>query len=254
MTEFPSMPRSARAVTRQWQALAQGPSADGTFDPARLDGLPDPVRRWLGRSIADAVPLVKVACFTMRGEIRLGSWRPFTATQILRPGVGFVWAATARMMGLPVAGYDRYADGVGEMRWRLGGVIPVMSESDDRITRSAAGRLAIESVLVPTACLGARWTEDERGAHMTWMTDGHEDTVDVDIDTDGRLRGATMQRWGTPTGADYGRHPFGVAVEEETDHAGITVASRFRAGWWWGTDRQDEGEFFRAQITDVMFR
>jgi len=26
------------------------------------------------------------------------------------------------------------------------------------------------------------------------------------------------------------------------------------SGWWWGTDRQDEGEFFRARITAISFR
>jgi hypothetical protein len=27
----------------------------------------------------------------------------------------------------------------------------------------------------------------------------------------------------------------------------------FRAGWWWGTERQHEGEFFRAEITGAVF-
>jgi hypothetical protein len=27
-----------------------------------------------------------------------------------------------------------------------------------------------------------------------------------------------------------------------------------RAGWWWGTDRQEAGEFFRAEITDALFQ
>ncbi len=42
----------------------------------------------------------------------------------------------------------------------------------------------------------------------------------------------------------------------EAEHAfdGATIASRVRAGWWWGTDRQDEGEFLRATITDAGFR
>jgi hypothetical protein len=33
----------------------------------------------------------------------------------------------------------------------------------------------------------------------------------------------------------------------------VTVPSALRAGWWWGTDRQDAGEFFRAEITDAAF-
>jgi hypothetical protein len=34
----------------------------------------------------------------------------------------------------------------------------------------------------------------------------------------------------------------------------VTIGSVLRAGWWWGTDRQPEGEFFRAQITRATFR
>jgi hypothetical protein len=53
--------------------------------------------------------------------------------------------------------------------------------------------------------------------------------------------------------APFGRHPFGVAVDEEAVFSGVRVPAVFRAGWWWGTDRQDEGEFFRARITDAAF-
>jgi hypothetical protein len=35
--------------------------------------------------------------------------------------------------------------------------------------------------------------------------------------------------------------------------SGLTIPSVLRAGWWWGTDRQSEGEFFRAQITSTVF-
>jgi len=31
---------------------------------------------------------------------------------------------------------------------------------------------------------------------------------------------------------------------------GVTIPSAGRAGWFYGTDRWDEGEFFRAEITD----
>ncbi|CRK52976.1 conserved hypothetical protein [Rhodococcus sp. RD6.2] len=253
MSEFPSPPRSARMAAKQWRALAT-PSTDRTFDAAMAEALPDRARRWLSRSIAPGAPLAAAVCLTMSGEIKLGAWRRFTATQILRPGVGFVWAATARVAGVPVLGFDRYTGGSGEMRWRLGGLVPVMSAADDDVTRSAAGRLAIESVLLPTACVGMRWSEDEQGLHLHSAIDGHENTVDVTIGEDGRLGGAQLQRWGTPPGGDFGLHTFGVSVDEERDFGGVSIASAFRAGWWWGTDRQDEGEFFRARVSSALFR
>jgi hypothetical protein len=62
-----------------------------------------------------------------------------------------------------------------------------------------------------------------------------------------------VNRWGNPGGAPFGRYPFGVRVEAESTFGGITIPSVLRAGWWWGTERQEEGEFFRAEITGAVF-
>src|SRR5580765_930834 len=94
----------------------------------------------------------------MHGRIRLGKWRSFTATQIIRPGDGYIWAATTYMSGLPITGYDRYFGGAGHMRWRLVGVIPIVSADGPDVTRSAAGRLASEIAVAPTAFRTATWT------------------------------------------------------------------------------------------------
>ena len=36
--------------------------------------------------------------------------------------------------------------------------------------------------------------------------------------------------------------------------AGVTIGSVLRASWWWDTDRQPEGQSFRAEITEATFR
>jgi hypothetical protein len=59
---------------------------------------------------------------------------------------------------------------------------------------------------------------------------------------------------GNPGGAEFGRHPFGVDLDAERDFAGVTIPTEIRAGWWWGTADQADGEFFRATITDADFR
>ncbi len=57
--------------------------------------------------------------------------------------------------------------------------------------------------------------------------------------------------------SDAGQPPLarsaGVRIEAEQTFGGVTIASTMRAGWWWGTERQDEGEFFRARITGAAF-
>ncbi|MGY1770909.1 DUF6544 family protein [Blastococcus sp. SYSU D00813] len=245
----------ARAVRRDWQRLAGGHRPAEVFDPALVAGLPAAARRWLTHAVAPGTPLWPSVVLDMRGEIRLGAWRPFTATQVLAPPNGFVWAATARFAGLRVAGFDRYSSGSGQMDWRLGGVVPVMRASGPDVTRSAAGRLAGEAALAPTTALGAAWTAgaDDGSAVARWRIGDQDESAEFTVGPDGRLVGVVMQRWGDPGGEPFGRYPFGVAIEAEETFSGVTIGSSLRAGWWWGTDRQAEGEFFRARITGVRF-
>jgi len=107
-------PRSAQHVRREWTALSSLPAAAETFSPALAEDLPPAVRRWLRHSVHEAAPLASTVWLRMRGQIRLGTWRPFIATQVLVPAEGFIWSATAKMAGIPVLGYDMYFAGSGE--------------------------------------------------------------------------------------------------------------------------------------------
>lgn len=137
------------------------------------------------------------------------------------------------------------------MRWRTGGIIPVVSAHGRDVGDSAAGRLAGESIFVPTAFSLAQWAGDEDVASATWTVAGHEDTVHLDVAENGALRGLRMQRWGNPNGGTFARHPFTVTVDAERNFGGITIASRIRAEW--GTGDGSDGEFFRAEISDAHF-
>jgi hypothetical protein len=241
----------------EWARLAAATAPPGRFTADVATGLPEPARRWLTHAVAASTPLWPTVQLTMRGQIKLGTWRRFTARQLLAPPHGFIWAATARVVGLPVTGFDRYSCGTGQMRWRLLGLIPVMAGAGPDVTRSAAGRLAGEaSCWLPTAFGAAAWTggPNPDTAVATWRIGDAEEAVRLRIGPDGRLREVLLQRWGNPDGQPFGRYPFGVAVEAERTFGGVTVPSEVRAGWWWGTDRQETGEFFRAEITEAVFR
>jgi hypothetical protein len=246
----------ARTVAPEWRRLGAGGALPVPFDPMMVEDLPEPARRWLRHAIAPGTPLVGVTELTMHGTIRLGTWRRFTATQVLAPPDGYIWAATARVIGLPVVGYDRLSSGTARMRWRLLGVIPVMNAAGPELARSAAGRLAAEVVLAPTAFRAATWTAGDLPDTVVglWHIGGDEQRVEVRVGEDGTVQGVLIERWGRPPGAPYGHYPFGVTVEAERTFGGVTIPSTFRAGWWWGTDRQYEGEFFRAEITSAGHR
>jgi hypothetical protein len=251
-----SAPRAAQSVREDWRCLAASGGEPLRFSPTMMTALPEPTRRWLTHAIDPGTPLWAAVELSMRGEIRIGRWRPFTAHEILAPPAGYIWAAHSSLRGIPVRGYDRLVAAAGEMRWRLAGLISVMSSCGTDITRSAAGRLAGEGVLLPTAFRQATWTEGSCAdtAIATWQIGGETERAHLRVAEDGRLIEVTVNRWGNPDGVPYGRYPFVVSVDEETTFAGVTIASVFRAGWRRGTSRQDTGEFFRARITDAAFK
>ncbi len=246
-----SVPGAARPVRAEWRRLGAAPGRPEPFDPLMVEAMPEPVRRWLTHAIEPGTPLWTSMRLAMHGTIRLGAWRRFSATQVIAPPDGYIWAATARFLGLPVIGYDRLSSGTAAMRWRLLGLIPVMTADGPQVARSAAGRLAAEVVLAPTTFGGATWTSGDAPDTVlgTWRIGGDEQRVELRLGPRGNVEGVLMQRWGAPAGEPYGCYPFGVTVEAERTFDGVTIPSTFRAGWWWGTDRQGEGEFFRAEIT-----
>jgi hypothetical protein len=139
----------------------------------------------------------------------------------------------------------------------VAGLVPVVSATGPEVSRSAAGRLAAElTALLPTAYAGASWAAgpDRDTAVATWRFEGQDEHVRLRVDPDGGLREITMQRWGEPGGAPFARYPFGVALGVERTFDGVRIPTRLRAGWWWGTPRQTEGEFFSARITGAILR
>ncbi|MGY4784670.1 DUF6544 family protein [Rhodococcus opacus] len=254
MPESVRPPRSAHHVREQWKALAAVHGTGQPFTSALAGNLPPVARRWITHAVAEGSPMARSGQLHMTGQIRLGRWRPFSATQILVPGTGFIWVAATKIGGLPVHGYDRFSDNGGEMRWRLGGVIPMMSARGPDVTESAAGRLAGESISVPTSFPLARWSDGRNPTETTttWTVNGHEETVHLEVADDGTLRGLHMQRWGNPDGHGFGRHRFTVTIDSERTVAGMTIPAQLRAGW--GTVDTPGGEFFRAEITDAAFR
>ena len=167
-----------------------------------------------------------------------------------------MWVASARFGPLALRGFDRYVDAEGEMRWRLLGAISVMSAQDADITRSAAGRLAVEFLVAPFGALfpNVAWhaiDADHAEAHIE--IDGSTHTVTITVDEVGRLVSAALPRWGNPLGEPYGLYPFGVEMTGERRFGGMLLPAHVAAGWFYGTERWSEGEFFRAHIDEARF-
>lgn len=247
---------SKRKLEELWDDVREpGPP----FDVEEIVRLPEPAQRYLLHSIAPGTPRPHAMRIQADGEIKLdGEWWPFEAEQVTHTAHGFVWAATAKVKGLPVKGYDRLIDGEAAMRWRLLGIVPVVSEEGVNIARSALGRVEGEAVWMPSMLLppGVQWDAlDDTHADATISVLGHTNRLDIELAEGGRPLSVGLLRWGNPEGEEHHFVPFGAVFEEESTFGGFTIPTKFRVGWYFGADNfESEGVFFRGVIRDIEYR
>jgi hypothetical protein len=232
--------------------------ASRAFRPGQVAGLPEAARRYLVHAIAAGAPLVAAVRLRMHGEIRLKEWLPFTAEQVIHRERGMIWQATVRRGGIAIRGYDRLLDGAGVMRWRLFGMVPVMVASGADVTRSAAGRVAAESVWLPSLLCDDAVSWAARGpshARATLPVQGEMLEIELTVGAGGRLEAVRLPRWGNPDGGVFRWVDFGGIVEEEGTFGGYTIPTRLRVGWHFHEGRfGPDGEFFRVTVDEAMFR
>jgi hypothetical protein len=236
------------AAWRQLEHVIHGAVATRASQPTDV---PEPVARYFRAAMPDGSGASSAAVLEMRGEIKIGRWLPFRARQLLAPRYGTVWEATVARM---IVGSDRYVAGTGGMDWKLFGLIPFVRAGGPDVTRSAAERAAGESIWAPAAVApgtGTTWTAasaDRISAEVD--TDGHVVRVEHHIDDEGCLIESSFMRWGDPdrTGR-WGEHPFGVQVDGHRRFGGVHIPAQGQAGWHFGTDRWNDGVFFRFEIT-----
>jgi hypothetical protein len=246
---------AAPTLDELWRST---PAAAESFSPAQVAGLPEVARRYLEHAIAPDTRLASAVRLRMHGEIKLQGWLPFTAEQVIRWDRGMIWRAKVRARGVAIRGFDRLVDGVGEMRWRVLGIFPVMTAAGPDITRSGAGRIGAESVWLPSVlCRRAvTWTAwDASRVQAAFTVAGEEVAVELAVDGAGRLESMKLRRWGNPGGAPFQYVDFGGLATREATFDGYTISAQLRVGWYFGAPRfEPEGEFFRCEIDRAEFR
>jgi len=249
------LPKTAATT---WSSLLVPTQASAQlFDEDTLAILPKPAQRFLRRVLPDGTPLTIAATLTMQGEIKLGKrWMAFEADQIIRAGVGFVWRPVIGGRILRFTGADILGPEDVRMEFRLHGLLPVARAAGPDVARSAAGRLAGETVawlpqaLTPQA--GATWIAvDDNRAIANVDAAGESVDVEVTVDRDGALTSLSLQRWNDA--AEPPQHqPFGGHIDAEYITAGgVRIAGAGSIGWHWDTPQWDDGEFFHYTVTDA---
>lgn len=131
--------------------------------------------------------------------------------------------------------------------------VPRRSRRGPDVSRSASGRAGAEGIWVPTALLprfGVTWTAaDAHHVSASYRLDDTEIELRMALAEDGRVRSVAFDRWGDPDNSATWRYqPFGFEVTDYATFGGVSIPSRGRAGWFYGTDRWTDGEFFRCEI------
>lgn len=246
-----------------WRRLRQTPGG-GRFDPASVAELPGPARRYLEHAIAPGTTLAGAVELEMEGRIGLSAGAektPFRARQVLAAPHGMIWEAEVGDGWRQVRGSDSYGDGVGEMLWFLGNAVPVVRGSGPDVTRSAAGRVALEAALLLPAALhpsrGARWEAvDDRAATVHLTVGDFELAPTVHVAPNGRLLRIEMVRW-DPAGPSGKPEEVrwvadGFEETEEATFGGYTIPTTVRVTKNAGTPQVDT--FFEARITSAQYR
>ena len=209
------------------------PSPGRPFDPAVLEGLAEPVRRYFAASIVPGTHLATVVTLQMHGHIRIGRWLPFRADEVLAPHRGFVWRARAAGV---VSGHDAYIDDRGSMRWKLLGVASVVRAAGHDVTTSAAGRCGGEAIWLPTVLLPEFGVDWSAGSADDIVARFHLGPTPIELhlclDERGLPTSVVFDRWGDPdrTGT-FGWHPFGGTITDHRTFDGISVPSAGVWGW-----------------------
>ena len=240
----------------EWQRLLRlQKNEPAHFDPEQLRDQPEPVQRFFRFVIAPGTPLYTVAEIDMMGEFSLGNktkpaYRPMRAKQILAAPHGFIWRL--RLPGISGSDSQRWT------RFRLFGVIPVAHlGGDENHRRSAFGRYIAEAVFwTPAALLpgdNVQWQAiAEHHCRVTVYHDGLEQSVDVQIDRDGRPQSIKFQRWSNANDEkQYRLQPFGGYLSDFRYVHGFQLPFRIEAGNQFDTEQYFP--FFKAELTSVQF-
>jgi hypothetical protein len=235
--------------------LDQATTSTASTD-ALIAELPEPVRRYLRHALPAGPDASAGVRLQMTGEIKLGLWLPFVASQDC-DGRSFEWRACVGPGSLkPLEVVDRYANGAGSVTGRLLGRYQLFHKADLDVHRSAAARAAIEAVLTPASLLpgrGVSWRAEDRG-HIIASSYLEPEQIDVhmEIDPDGALRNVSLRRWGDTGKHSHGYLTFGGDVHAERRFGDLVIPSDLTIGWRYGTAGYKP--FFRAQIRALQLR
>jgi hypothetical protein len=126
------------------------------------------------------------------------------------------------------------------------------------VSRAVAERAGGEGMWLPTALLprfNVVWSaSDDANITAHFDVDGHPLSVHYRIGPNGHIESLVFPRWHHPDDSNWAAVPCGGEITAYRTFDGLSIPSAGTFGWFYGTDRWPEGEFFRYEITALILQ
>jgi hypothetical protein len=203
-----------------------------------LDGLPDPVQRYLTYTGVVGQPWIDTVRLEQTGRFRQGPdrpWMPMTAQQhYTTDPPAFVWNARFRIAGLPLLrARDEYKAGQGHMFAKLAGLITVFDVRGEELDQGTMLRYLNEMIWFPVAFLGENITwqaVDVHSAEVTFTDCGKSVSARMYFDDTGRLTDFRTMRYREMAG-EFSLDPWSTPITAYGVRAGLNLPVRGQAVW-----------------------
>ncbi|MDE2094183.1 MAG: hypothetical protein KGI87_10060 [Burkholderiales bacterium] len=259
--------RARTAALHRALAASRTPIRPTVFDPGELDGLPEPVQRYLRATLRAGQPLITGVRLWHRGRFNLSAtgstWRPFVSSQVVgtcRPGFG--WDGRIRVApGLHVFVHDAYVAGEGVLRAAVLGVVPLADQRGGAaLAEGELMRYLAEAAWYPTALLpsqGLQWDDVDPDSARATLVDGATRVALVfrfGTDADGNtvISGVSAERRPRTVGGQVVATPWNGRFWAHALHHGMRIPVQGEVAWqlaagplpyWRGTLSRIEYDF-----------
>ena len=243
----------SRLVRSDVQALLVGPSGGETkvVSEAMLDGLPEPVQRYLRYTGVVGKPFVRTVHLRQKGKMLLGAgqpWIPLNAQQwySVQPP-GFVWEGTLHIGPIPIVrARDMYRRGLGHMLIKAASLFTVADAKGTEMDQGEMMRHLSEMMWFPSAFLEDNMSfeaADATSARVTLTDHGRTATGTLFFDTEGRLTEFVGRRY---AGGDL--ETWSVPITAYGEMEGLNLPVRGKAVWKLAEGDQ---EYIDVTITEL---
>jgi len=209
---------------------------------ADLDGLPEPVQRYLHVSGSVGQPRVANFRARLRGRIRSrrdARWIPLTIDQhnvVVGVRARFFYFSGS-MMGIPVQGYHRYTESAATMRVKAAALVPVADAAGPEMDQSETVTLFNDMCLFAPASLvdqAIAWEgADRTTARAAFTNAGHTIRAELFFNNAGELIDfRSHDRYqASPDGKTFRKVTWSTPVRDYRRFGAVCLASKGEARW-----------------------